>query len=269
MKTVNTRQKRGRETRGEITTEIERQFERSSERELLSFLTAPEAQSRTAAAALLGRRHCLAAIPALCEQLSKETALYSRIAISEALSALGEPALPGLLALVGKVGRNQHQTLPKELFKKWNYPLPRDIVIRTIVKIGKTALPSLVEKLDETSDPAVAAELIDAIGYISYYSGDRQAFEALRATHDRCREQPLVIWKLLRAFQAFPHNESVELLQETLLTGELPQHRWEAARSLGQIGTLEAEKILQSAQNEQHALVKEMLRRSLEHINEK
>ena len=125
MATTDAQRKLFREKRGEITTEIERQFAQYSDQELIHFLNDSDAQTRTAAATLLGRRCCLAALPTLCEQLSKETALYSRIALSEALGVIGEPALHELLGLVGNVGRNHHQTLPGTLFKKWNYPLPR------------------------------------------------------------------------------------------------------------------------------------------------
>jgi hypothetical protein len=93
---------------------------------------------------------------------------------------LGESALPALIAMIGMVGKNQHHTLPNELFKKWNYPLPRGIVDRTIVKMQRAALPPLIDKLHDISDAFVMAECVDAIGCISYYSGVPQALDALK-----------------------------------------------------------------------------------------
>lgn len=266
MKATDPEKMNARAKRGETPPGFEQKFETYAQEDLISLLQHKNAQTRTAAATLLGRKRCVSAIPVLCKQLSEETALYSRLAQSEALSAIGLPALSDLMNIICKIGHNQHYTLPKDLFKKWNYPLPRDIVARTIVKIGPAALPTLIENLGESLDPFVTAECIDAVGYISYYSGEQQAFETLIMLCKKYHNHPVIQWKLIRAFQAFPRTDTVEYLKEVLMTSHVPQHRWEAARSLGQIGTTQAENCLKSAKKEEHRLVKEMIQRSLEHI---
>jgi HEAT repeat protein len=255
-----------RAQRGEISPGFERQFEHESDESLIHLLRYADAQIRTSAATLLGRRTCRAAIPQLCEGICNETAIYARLAMSEALGAIGEPALPELTARIGTVGHNQHQTLPTALFKKWNYPLPRDLVVRTIVKIGTVALPSLIKHLQTCTDHRIISEVIDAIGYLSFYSGDHQAFDACIKAYATYSMHVVIMWKLIRAFQAFPAEETVGYLKEVLLTSPLPQHRWEAARSLGQIGTHRAQEVLHLATHDQHPLVADMVQRSLHHI---
>jgi HEAT repeat protein len=129
-----------RTKRGQTSRQDDSLFSTLSNQELLDLINDVDAQKRTSAARLLGERKDTDAIPLLCERLKKETALYTRIAISEALGAIGDPAIPELIRLLGKVGNNQHHEVPKKGFYKKSYPLPRDIAARTIIKIGCSAL---------------------------------------------------------------------------------------------------------------------------------
>lgn len=217
----------------------------------------------------LGQRICKAAIPNLCLQLSCEQALYAKIAISNALSSMGAPAIPELLKYIGKIGDNQHDDLPTDIFKKWNYPCPRDIAIRCIIRIGEPVLKDLNE-YSLICNQTELSEIINAIGHISFYEHDLSSFGNLMAILGKYNDNNAVItWRVIRALQAFPTPEAVEVLKDYLLHSNLPEHRWEAARSLGQIVTLDAEKNLKFALQDDNSKVKEMVKMSLQHIRDK
>ncbi len=258
--------RQAREGRGEITADFAEGFEGYSDQELTAFLDSRNSQIRTAAAQILGKRKFLAAVPDLCFRLKKEKALYVRIAISDALSSIGAGAIPEMMKYVGKIGGNQYQDLPSEIFQKWNYPLPRDIIIRSIIRMGIPALEKLNEFLLESDEPEVS-EIIDAIGHISFYSQDQSSFDNLVRIMAEYHQNELIVWKVLRALQAFPNPRTHQLLKHILLNGDIPQYRWEAARSLGQIGTKTAEEYLEMVMNDSDDKVRTMVKLSLQHIH--
>ena len=121
-----------------------------SRTELLSFLNSNNPCERTIAAKIIARNHDSSFIEGLIKVLSIEKKLYPKIAISEALGCLGVRAVERCIPWLGKIGKNQHKILPKKPFKKNNYPLPRDIIARTICKSGAKALPILMKDIDIT-----------------------------------------------------------------------------------------------------------------------
>jgi len=257
-----------RKKRGETTEKEDEKYSFLSDRELISLISDDNSQIRTSSAKILGKRQCVQAIPALCDQFKKEEALYSKIAISGALGNLGKPALPELIKLIGKIASNQHDKLPTDIFKKWNYPCPRDIVIRTIVKMGKTAIEDLQITL-KYCDVAIASEIIDAIGHISFYSDDQSSFSILKEALTKNKDNQVVIWKILRAFGAFPLKQSIDLLERFTSNSEIPALRWEAARSLGQIKNERCRKILENiVYTEKHLLVSKMAKLALLKMSE-
>ncbi len=258
--------RQAREARGEITAEFAQQFETHSDVALTAFLNNRDPQTRTAAARLLGKRKVLASVPDLCIRLKIEKALYVRIAISDALSSIGAGAIPEMLKYVGKIGSNQYQELPSEIFQKWNFPLPRDIIIRSIIRMGIPALGKLNEFLLESAEPEVS-EIIDAIGHISFYSHDQSSFDNLLRIMADYHQNELIVWKVLRALQAFPNPRTYQVLKHFLLNGAIPQFRWEAARSLGKMTTKTAEECLAMAKNDSDEKVRTMVQLSLKHIH--
>ncbi len=257
--------RQAREGRGEITADFAERFEGYSDQELTAFLDSRNPQIRTAAAQILGKRKVLIAAPDLCFRLKKEKALYVRIAISDALSSIGAAAIPEMLKYVGKIGGNQYQDLPSEIFRKWNYPLPRDVMIRSIIRMGIPALRELNESLFQSGEPEVS-EIIDAIGHISFYSNDRSSFGSLVRIITEYHQNELIVWKVLRALQAFPNPRTYQILKHFLLNGAMPQFRFEAARSMGQIGTKTAEEHLEMVRNDSDDKVRTMVQLSLKHI---
>lgn len=258
--------KEARKNRGEVTEDYLKSFSNLKVDDLIRGLYSSDTCIRTASARTLGERKEVSSVEDLCFCIKSEKALYSRIAMSEALGSIGIQSLKELIKLVGKVGSNQHKVLPEKIFKKWNYPLPRDIIIRTIVKIGEPALETLRNELFNISDLYVISELVDAVGYISYYTGDNKSFNNLISLYNKYAQDKVIVWKIIRALQSFDNNENIGFLTSILLTSEVPAHRWEAARSLGQIGANSAIKSLESALNDNSENVKEMAGRAINKI---
>ena len=79
-----------RKKRGQTTEKDDGLFNKLSEIKLIKLLLDKDPQKRTSAAKLLGKRRSIYAIVPLCSQLKQEKALYSKIAISEALGEIGK-----------------------------------------------------------------------------------------------------------------------------------------------------------------------------------
>lgn len=247
-----------RQKRGEIDSCYTMVYETCSDRQLISMLTDNDAQQRSVAATLLGERGVTECIAALCEQLSKEKSLYSKIAMSNSLARFGTTAISYLEKYIGKINKNQHERLPSDLFRKKNYPLPRDIVIRTIIRMEAPALHYLQDLLTH-DDTSMVSEIIDAIGYLTFYTKDYCALNDVLVLFDKSEQWELIRWKLIRAFQGFPQVEVIRRLEAVLLESKIPAHRWEAVRSLVQINTVETRRIAGMGLNDSHPLVVEMV----------
>ncbi len=222
-----------RTKRGQTRQQDDIQLSKLTNLELHCLMNDTDALKRTSAAKLLGERKDKEAVSILCERLRIETALYTRIAISEALGAIGEPAISGLIELLGKVGNNQHQELPQNGFYKKSYPLPRDIAVRTLTKIGKPALKPL-EDVVLSGDKTSILEALDGIGHIAFYEDDLSSEIVLQKAYQKYQSDKQILWKIIRAFQSFPTESVRRLLEEVICSYPSPELRWEAVRSLGQ-----------------------------------
>lgn len=204
-----------------------------SKEELLELLKSKIATDRTIAVRLLVKYKDLDVIKSFISMLTVEKKLYTKIALSESIGEYGEEASKILINYLGKVGNNQHKSLPNKPFKKKNYPLPRDIVSRTLCKIGSPALNDL-RSCFYTGEYIQILEAIDAIGFISYYEGDNTCLEDILKLANKYKEDELMTWKLLRALQAFEGEEVLDILG-SYSESNVEQHRWEAMRSIEQI----------------------------------
>ncbi|MBY9007175.1 MAG: hypothetical protein KGD63_10500, partial [Candidatus Lokiarchaeota archaeon] len=139
-----------------------------------------------------------------------------------------------LVILLGKIGKNQYKALPKKPFKKNNYPLPRDIIARTLTKIGVDALPFLMEILQNGSKTQIS-EAIDSIGYISYYSNDSSSLPCLWTCLEKYKDNKVIFWKIIRSFQSFQDDQVVIFLNYIKMNSKYQEIQWEAERSLKQI----------------------------------
>ncbi len=222
---------KNRAARGEAQSEFIGQYSSLPDDKLAALLASFNPQERTAAAKILGERRCISAVIPLCETLKKEKALYTKIAITETLASIGEPAMPELVKLLGEVGNNQHKALPDLGFYKISYPLPHDIAARTIMRIGAPALKYL-KFVIESGERRALLEAIDAAGHISFYFNDKSLEEVLIKTYHKFSDDNLIKWKLIRAFESFQSERVNKILTETILNNASPQLRWEAIRSL-------------------------------------
>jgi len=239
----NEKKKKNRENRGQISPNDILPYADFSTEDLIEMLSAENPQERTISAVLLGNRNSKMVIMPLCIALKNERSLYSRIAISEALSQIGEPATPCLIQLLGEIGKNQETDLPLKYFKKKSFPLVRDMAARTLVKIGEPATPYLIEVL-ETGNEFKVQQAIDAIGAISAKTGDKRALNVLIALMKQVenlssvesdRDQ-LTLWKITRALSGFQNSKEATYSLIAILRSDYePPIIWEALRSLGQI----------------------------------
>ena len=225
-----------RKNRGQVPPEeIEACLEFKTER-LIEMLNSTDPQERTIAAAVLGNKRDKKSIIPLCAALEKEKALYSRIAMSEALGKMEDDAVPPLIELLGKIGNNQEMELPKKYFNKKSFPLARDMAARTIIQIGTPATPYLIKVVEEQDDYTIQ-QAIDTLGGIAAKTGDMRALPVLINGLKSYSYNKITLWKIIRSLSGFKHSSEALLpLLNILESDPCAAITWETARTLGQIG---------------------------------
>lgn len=214
--------------RGYLEEGAEKAFEKISFETQIDLLKSGVAAERTMGARLLAKSE-FPVSELLMEALAKEKKLYAKMEICNALAARGNESIPFLTAALGRIGVNRHKTIPAKPFGKENYPLPRDICARTLVRIGRPALPALLETL-KPENRAQASEAIDAIGFICFYDYQSGIFEQLQKIFEIFPHNDLLQWKIVRAMSAFP--ESKMFLSELLNSAQNQNIHNEISRSL-------------------------------------
>lgn len=229
-----------REKRGQISGEYLSQFTELSDENLIQMLKDKDPKKRTAAAKILGKTQNSKNVASLCEAMKNEKALYSRIAMSESLGEMGVISVPNLIELLGKIGNNQERELPSNYFKKKSFPLQRDLAGRTLVKIGRPALPYLIHAIPDTEDVFAKEQAVDAVGGITHKTSDHSAADVIiQTTHENINDpiNRVLFWKCIRALSGFQKNRSAfDVLMEILSVKNEPPIVWETMRSLGKIG---------------------------------
>lgn len=198
---------------------------------LNQLLMSEVATERTVGAIIIGQNKYSDCVETLCAALKVEKALYSKIAITEALANIGKAAVLPLVKLLGEIGTNQHKKLPTKPFNKKSYPLPRDIAARTLVKIGTFALNDL-EVIFKTGCITQVSEAIDVFGHICFNIKSAQSSLCLLKCYKKYCKHDIIIWKILRAFSAFNEEKIYSILEDTIENSKTHQHVWEAKRSL-------------------------------------
>ena len=169
------------------------------------------------------------------------------------------PPWGGLIELLGQVGGNQQQTLPLRGFYKKSYPLPRDIAARTMIKIGRPALPLLAQVVRQ-GERGRALEAIDGVGHISFYTHGPGCEGVLMSAYEKYAADEVMQWKIVRAFQAFAGAGVQRLLAAVICSHDCAALRWEAARSLGQLGVSVPAEVLDCALQDHDGEVRHMAR---------
>lgn len=217
--------------RGFVSDEHVSAFRNTLDNDLLLLLKSRTPAERTIAATLLGQRSTSDAVIPLCDALQTETALYARLAICTALEIHGEASVPVLLQHLGKIGKNQEYALPESYFKKKSYPLARDIVARTLIRIGKPAVSATLD-LADTPDIGLLSHVIDTLGGLLHRTHDPRIHAKILNLYATSNAHILLRWKAIRALSGHPsHDTTAALLPE--LRSEHPAMVWETLRTLG------------------------------------
>jgi hypothetical protein len=220
------------ESRGYLKAGVENTYADLSLAERQQLLMSILPVDRTLGARLLASQYGYWAIEDLIDALKSEKKLYPRIEICNSLASYGISACRYLIPLLGKIGTNQYTSIPEDNFKKGNYPLPRDIVSRILIRIGTPALPYLLPVLAE-KDTMRVSEAVDSVGFICFYNYQAEVYDKLVACLQNNMESDLIKWKIFRAMSAFPESELFLSGQMLMHTGTL---LCELERSLRIIG---------------------------------
>jgi len=220
-----------RRRRGEASQADIEPFFTLQREQLLEQLSSSEAVNRTCAATVLGGINDPVVIDRLCLQLAVEKKLYCKIAVSNALVNIGFLSVKSLLVLLGDVGNNQEKEVPTKGFNKISYPLPRDIVARTLCRIGPDVLAGMLEFIQNTTTPYKLEQAIDVIGHVVYSYKLTITSELLLGIISEHSEFSMVHYKMTRCFSGFSDDQTKQFLLEKLQSSHVG-FKYEAARSL-------------------------------------
>jgi hypothetical protein len=150
----------------------------------------------------------------LLKQLQIETCLYTKIAICESLEKGNIKTARQMVEYLGKIGDNRHKELPDTVSKKKSYPMPRDIIARSLGKMDVTVFPVLNEVLN-SKDIIKISDALDAIGYMVFYHpqlATLQNADAILYLAESYTWNRLIPWKAMMCLSAFGLKESKECL---------------------------------------------------------
>jgi hypothetical protein len=170
---------------------------------------------RTLAVRIIRLKKLTGYTESLFSLLAGEQALYTKLELQETLAFFGTHAVPGLVKLLGSIGHNQHKVPDNVDTGKKSYPCCRDIAARILCLIGQGALPALREIL-KSGARRQKLEAIDAVGHISYNSGNHDCEDDIVALFSSDECDSLMRWKLVRALQGFNTLKSENLLKDFL-----------------------------------------------------
>lgn len=223
-------------SRGKITSEDLQQYSNHTKIELLEMLKSKEAYKRTIAVKILSEKYDLTddLIHLFLHTLKQEKKLYTKIELCDALSKGDVQSAKIMVEYLGKIGNNQHTELPTNGFNKKSYPLPRDIIARTLAHMKEDILPVLMDVLKTNNIPAIR-EVIDVIGFICFYNKihfNTQIVDELILCLNENYNDDIIRWKLVRAFESFNDINLIHILMETKQNDSQSVIRNEAKRSL-------------------------------------
>lgn len=223
-------------SRGKITSKDLQQYSNNTKTELLEILKSKEAYKRTIAVKILSEKYNLTddLIHLFLHTLKQEKKLYTKIELCDALSKGDVQSAKIMVEYLGQIGNNQHTELPTNGFNKKSYPLPRDIIARTLAHMKVDILPVLMDVL-KTNNILAIREVIDAIGFICFYNKihfNTQIVDELILCLNENYNDDIIRWKLVRAFQSFNDINLIHILIENKQNDSQLVIRNEAKRSL-------------------------------------
>lgn len=223
-------------SRGMITKEDLQNYNHYKRIELLDLIKSKEAYKRTIAVNLLSEKNDLNddLIRLFLHTLTQEKKLYTKIEICDALSKGDVQSSKIMVEYLGEIGNNQHKSLTTNDFNKKSYPLPRDIIARTLAHMTEDILPILMNVLKINNTTAIR-EVIDAIGFICFYKkihSNPQIIKPLLLCLNDNYNDDITRWKLVRAFESFNNIDVTKILMDIEQNDSQPIIRNEAKRSL-------------------------------------
>ncbi|GAB6610336.1 MULTISPECIES: HEAT repeat domain-containing protein [Bacillus] len=223
-------------SRGKITSKDLQQYSNHTQIELFEMLKSKEAFKRTIAVNILSEKYDLTddLIRLFLHTLKQEKKLYTKIELCDALSKGNVQSAKIMVEYLGQIGNNQHIVLPTNGFNKKSYPLPRDIIARTLAHMKEEIIPVLMDVLKTNNIPAIR-EAIDAIGFICFYNkihSNTQIIDALILCLGNNFNDNIIRWKLVRAFESFNDINVIKTLVEIEQNDSQLVIRNEAKRSL-------------------------------------
>lgn len=194
-------------------------------------LHSEDACRRTAAARCM-ELHREQAADLLLEQLAREECLYTRLAICECLEKGNTDTAEKMFPWLGRIGNNQYKALPDKVSAKKSFPLPRDLIARSLARMDTAVFPLLLQLL-ETGSLQQISEALDAAGFMAFYNKtlatgeNAERFLRLLHTHS---DSEIIVWKVLLCLSAFPVPEAKLVLEEFAVRDDILGK--EARRSL-------------------------------------
>lgn len=203
-------------SRGYVKAEDVNEYTHLNKNELLEVLKSKEPYRRTIAVNLLSNTNTLDSdmIELFCSMLLHEKKLYTKIELCNALSKASVEAAKNLVNYLGVIGNNQYKKLPDKKFNKKSYPLPRDIIARTLAHMGIEILPELMKVL-KTNNIMGIREAVDAIGFICFYNNNPDSENTLNTLIICLNEyynDDVIRWKIVRALESFNSKTANDIL---------------------------------------------------------
>ena len=182
--------------------------------QLMEELRSPDPCRRTAAARCMDPKSKAAAV-LLLEQLAQEKCLYTRLAICETLEKGTEETAEKMLPWLGRIGNNQYKALPDKVSAKKSFPLPRDLIARSLARMDTAFFPLLLQLFNTGSEQQIS-EALDAAGFMAFYhpalATGENAERILHLLHSHSGSE-IIVWKVLLCLSAFPVPEAVRILE--------------------------------------------------------
>lgn len=148
-------------------------------------------------------------------RLSVEKCLYTKIAICESLQKGNAETAEKMTEYLGAIGKNQYHKLPEKISAKKSFPLPRDIIARTLAKMDISVFPALLNVL-RTKNIVKIREVLDAIGFMVFYHQELANDEnvgSILTVMDTYGHDEVIVWKVILCLSAFPIPGSLEVLE--------------------------------------------------------
>lgn len=232
--------------RGYATKEDETLLSDRIDQDVVAALHSKESVIRTIAASKMNPSE-ERQVTELLVQLTQEKSLYTKIAICETLEKGDATTANLMIPYLGVIGGNQYTKLPEAPSKKKSYPLPRDIIARSLGRMEVGILPTLMEAVQGKSTGVERAkgieeftrirrEGIDAIGFSLFYhpqAVDEEIESTLLEILNDYMEDSITTWKMMTCLSAFPSERSQKVLQESAIREDIIG--LEARRSLEMI----------------------------------